>query len=160
MYAKCCFSDFHNCCFCGLSDGSTYGDATGVRTLRMQETRVSCRACCARQAGPGALSSPECAAEPPSSLYHDCRSCCPLLGAFVRDRRYRCMNGVATAHILQEWSTFLCYVCYMCVGCHNRVMTPSQGVVCQLYVSWHSIQSDDPVLVAYSNTVYRLQIQV
>jgi hypothetical protein len=29
------------------------------------------------------------------------------------------------------------------------------GVVCLLYVSLHSIQSDNPVLVAYSNTVYR-----
>jgi hypothetical protein len=70
------------------------------------------------------------------------------------------MNDVATAHSLQEWSALLCCVCYMRVGCHNRVITPVQGVVCLLYVSWHSKQSDNPVLVAYSNTAYRLQIQV
>jgi hypothetical protein len=68
------------------------------------------------------------------------------------------MNDVATTHSLQEWSALLCYVCYMCVGCHNRVITRVQRVVCLLYVSWHSRQSDNPVPVAYSNTVYRLQI--
>jgi hypothetical protein len=75
------------------------------------------------------------------------------------------MNDVATAHSLQEWSALLSYVCYMCVGCHNRVITPvhdpgvpDQGVVCLLHVSWHSKQSHNHVLVAYSNTVYRLQI--
>jgi hypothetical protein len=33
-----------------------------------------------------------------------------------------------------------------------------QGVACLLYVSWYSVQSDNPVQVAYSNTVYSLQI--
>jgi hypothetical protein len=70
------------------------------------------------------------------------------------------MNDVATAHSLQEWSALLCYVSSMWLGRQNRVITPVQGVVCLLHVSWHSIQSDNPVLVAYSNTVYRLQIQV
>jgi hypothetical protein len=70
------------------------------------------------------------------------------------------MNDVATAHSLQEWGALLCYVCDMCLARQIRVITPVQGVACLLYVSWHSIQNDNPVLVAYSNTVYRLQIQV
>jgi hypothetical protein len=80
--------------------------------------------------------------------------------AYVRDYRYRCMNDVATAHSLQEWSALLCYVCYMGLGRKSRVITPVQGVVCLSYVSWHSIQRHNPVQVVYSNTVYRLQIQV
>jgi hypothetical protein len=68
------------------------------------------------------------------------------------------MNDVATAGSLQEWSALLCCVCYMCVGFYNRVITPVQGVACLLYVSRHSIQRDNPVLVAFSNTGCRLQI--
>jgi hypothetical protein len=66
------------------------------------------------------------------------------------------MNDVATDHSLQEWSALLCYVRYMCVGCQNRVITPVQGIFYLLHVSWHSIQSDNPVLVACSNKVHRL----
>jgi hypothetical protein len=48
------------------------------------------------------------------------------------------------------------------VGTYKRLIltTGHLGAVCLLYLSWHSIQSDNPVLVAYSNTVYKLQIQV
>jgi hypothetical protein len=57
----------------------------------------------------------------------------------VQDYMYRCMNDVATAHSLKEWSALLCYVCDICVGRQKRVMTSVQGVICLLHLSWHSI---------------------
>jgi hypothetical protein len=79
MYVKYCFSGFHNCCFLGVNDGMTHGDATGFLTLLDERDTAG------TAAGPGALTSPECAAKPPSSLYHDYRTCCLLLGA-IRTR--------------------------------------------------------------------------
>jgi hypothetical protein len=79
MYAKYCFPGFHNSCFLGVNDCMTYGDATGFRTL------LDVRDTAGTAAGSGALTSPKFAANPPSSLYHDSRTCCLLLGA-VRTR--------------------------------------------------------------------------
>jgi hypothetical protein len=66
---------FITACFLGINDGMTYGDATGFRTL------LDARDTAGTAAGPGALTSPECAAKPPSSLYHNVGTCCLLLGA-------------------------------------------------------------------------------
>jgi hypothetical protein len=68
MYAKYCFSGFHNCHLHGVIDGMTYGDATGFRTL------LDARDTAGTAAGPGAQRSPECATKPPLSLYHDFRT--------------------------------------------------------------------------------------